>query len=194
MDKEGHRLFISFPLERHFLDTFVRYRDRASYIPYLKWTPERKLHMTGLFIGQVYDDDVASLVEMLWQTAPDIQPFSLTLQKVAYAAPGQPVDMVWAYFTESLHLDVAVHKIHKAVSDIVTPMDSYKNGRDRVLPHVTLARFSERIRPRELVDLKQTGLEHSAMVIDEIVLMESRIGKKGSEYEELVAVPLGGLE
>jgi 2'-5' RNA ligase len=189
---EQHRLFIAIPLERHFESVFSRYRDRESRIRYLRWVPERKLHITALFIGLAHDELIPGLVGNIWHVAQGIRPFSLELVKVAYAAPGQPVDMVWAYFKESALLDVTVHKLYNAVSAHVIPKDSYKNGRERVLPHVTLARFDEKRRPRELIDLKQTGLEKSSMVVDELQLIESRTGKSGSEYVTLVSMPLGG--
>lgn len=179
---ETKRLFIALPLERHFLGTFSRYRDKQGRVPYLRFIPERNLHITALFIGAVPAREVPHIEDAVEQVAHSMQPFSLLLRKVAYAPPNRPTDMVWAYFEQSAFLDVLVHRLYTAIQPVHIPQDSYKNSRDRVVPHVTLARFRTDIRTQKLLDLKQTGLEQHALVIDRVVVYESRAGGAGTEY------------
>ena len=190
MSDSYHRLFVSIPLERHFLKVFSKYRDAQSKLRYLRWVPERKLHVTALFIGLVKEQDIAVLAAQLREVARGADPFSLVLEKVQYAPPGRPASMVWGYFKESVILDGLVAAIHDAVGAVQTPADTYKNGRDRVLPHVTLAKFKDRV-VRTLYDLPRCGIEGQELLVEELQLVRSRSVGDGTEYEVLEEFPLG---
>lgn len=180
--EKDYRLFVSLPLERHFSSVFEKYRDTHGRIPYLTWTPEKNLHITLMFIGSVTGAQVALVKNTLTRTVQAHGPFSLKLKKVSYAPPDRQADMVWAYFEASDKLDALAHAVHRALSAVgVVPADSFKNGRDRLLPHITLARFTD-AQVRRLTDLRRTELEGYHLLIEDIHLMESHTTPNGAVY------------
>ena len=185
------RLFVAVPIERHFRNVFARYRDTHGKIPYLRWTAGKKLHITLLFIGPVTREELTSLHDSLGEVACSHEPFSLLLQKVTYAPPDRPADMVWAYFEPSVELDALAHDIHARCTDLgIHPADTFKNGRDALLPHVTLARFKERVEVNRLDDLRRTELEGYRLLVEDILLISSRSTPHGSVYSTLESYAL----
>ena len=187
------RLFVAIPIERHFLSVFSKYRDIHGRIPYLTWTPEKKMHITVLFIGSVPDERVTDVQTELADIAGHTQPFSLVLRKVSYAPPDKPADMVWAYFTPDAALDGLAHELHRRLTSIgIEPADSFKNARDAVLPHVTLARFKKKD-VQKLFELRRTELEGYRLLVEDIYLIESRSTPQGSLYTTIREYGLGDI-
>lgn len=179
------RIFISIPLERHYVKVFSRYRDAYGRISYLRWTPTRKLHITVLYIGAVEESALEGIDGCLKQVASEHQAFALTLDKVSYAPPERTADMVWAYLEPSEVLDSLANAVYQKIEELgIIPADSFKNGRDSLLPHITLARFKDVV-VQELIDLKQTGLEEQKLLVEEIQLLESKQNANGGEYKVL---------
>ena len=188
--EKEHRLFVSIPLERHFASVVAKYRDAPGRIPYLRWTPEKKLHVTLMFIGNVPNTHVEVVSSVLAQVIPNHAPFSLQLRKVSYAPPDHQADMVWAYFEQSHELDALAHAVHDGLCGAgITPGDSFKNGRDALLPHITLARFND-VQPHRLHDLRRTELEGHQMLVEDIYLMESLSTPNGAVYKQLESYAL----
>jgi 2'-5' RNA ligase len=185
-DITEQRVFVSIPLEKHFKKVFEKYRDANGRIPYLRWTPERNLHITVLFVGGVSSGHVEAMREILAVVLSQHSAFGLTLRKVTYAPPERQADMVWAYFEPNNALDALVSSVHGAMQDLqLEPADTYKNGRDVVTPHITLARFKKGNPPRELIHLPRTELEGHQMLVEEVQLVESKQTKKGADYTVL---------
>ena len=189
-ERDDCRLFVSIPIERHFARVFSRYRDAHDKIPYLRWTPERKLHLTVLFLGSVHRSLVAQLITALHDSIGVLQLFSLAFDKVSYAPPGRPADMVWAYFKEDVALNKLLRVVRAASLDVsITPADSCRGGGEITLPHVTLARF--RGRPYgSLATLHRAGLEGNDMLVDQVLLTESRTTEGEAVYETLESYAL----
>lgn len=184
------RIFVSIPLERHFMSVFAKYRDTHGRIPYLRWTPEKKLHITLMFIGSIPTEHVADVSRVLAEVVQTHAPFSLQLKKVSYAPPDRQADMVWAYFEQSDALDTLAHDVHRGLCEVgVIPGDSFKNGRDTILPHVTLARFND-VHIRRLMDLRRTELEGHHLLVEDIHLMESTSTPHGAVYTLLSSYAL----
>lgn len=188
--EKEYRVFVSIPLERHFVSVFSKYRDAHGRIPYLRWSPEKKLHITLMFIGSVPGAQLDTIKHALADIVTAHEPFSLQLKKVSYAPPGQQADMVWAYFEQSRELDELAHAVHRDLTARgIVPADSFKNSRSEVLPHVTLARFND-LQVNRLTELRRTELEGHRMLVEDIELMESTSTPNGALYTRLESYAL----
>jgi 2'-5' RNA ligase len=185
------RLFISIPLDREAEYSFAEYRDVFGRIGYLRWTPVKNLHMTVLFVGSVSEENIPFLTAAVHEAVFGLAPFLLPFEKVQYAPPGKPAKMVWAYFKLIPEFQELVIRVHETVSRISEPEETVKrsNGTD-ILPHITLARFKDRVPPRELIKLKQPEEPITALAVSNVELMESRLMREGSEYVPIETFPL----
>lgn len=186
------RLFLSLPIEKHFLRVFTRYADAMSDVRYLRWVPERKLHITLMFLGELGEEHSEVLTAALTRACATHKPFSLELAKVAYAPPGKTSAMVWAYWRIAPELNtlrVHVGEVCRACG--LTPEDQYVAEADHV-PHITLARFRSDTRVRELRELPRTELEGHHMLIEGVELLESKQTKIGSGYRRVALLTHGG--
>lgn len=181
--RDGRRLFFGLSLERHFKTVLTRYRDIHGKIPYLRWTPVRNYHITTLFIGSVAPEFALPLSAVAEEVASITEPFTLTLSKVGYAPPNERASMVWAYFSPTPEFVSFVERLRTDVRTVVDPQDSFKTRRDVIAPHVTLARFVPGPFPRELYELRRSGLETCDLYVDEMHLYSSRSLPHGTEYE-----------
>ncbi len=186
-----HRLFVSIPIERHFHNVISKYRDKNGRIPYLKWTPERKLHITVLYIGAVPDEHCEDVAATLQEVSAQHVPYALELDRIGYAPPERTYDMVWAFWSPHAALDTYSHALYHALAErTIIPEDSFKNGIDPLLPHTTLARFRKGYHVGELMDLPRLGLERHNMLVERAELLMSRTTPRGSEYTQVSSLPL----
>ena len=81
------RLFFSFPLPAPILEAFVAFqnelRSKAPTAP-LRWTDPAKLHITSLFLGEIQDNKVASLIARTTQVLQNLQEVEIKTQNLTF--------------------------------------------------------------------------------------------------------------
>lgn len=182
------RLFLAVPLSPEFEKSLKDLRNIYGKIPYLRWLPEKNLHITVLFLGEVEENSLGRLSNNLEKVVQDLPSFVLKFKKIDYAPPGKLARMVWAYFESNdayiKLVDVCTSLIRQTIPSLKLD-DKYKskNNIENIKPHITLARFRKEVMPpRELKRIGKTGLEGEEMRVEEVWLMESERRRKGAEY------------
>lgn len=183
------RLFIAISLDRRFLGAFSKYRDAMGRkTPFVRWVRPENLHITVLFIGDVFKRDIAGLERVLQEVCARTELFSLMFDKVIYAPPYRQARMIWALFRESNEYKNLVKSVGKDVQEAgIKINDSFSKEK---IPHATLARFKNIIPSRRLVNLKRVGIEGEALSVEKIMLMESKLRRGGAEYRTILECSL----
>jgi 2'-5' RNA ligase len=154
----------------------------------ITWVPEDRLHLTVHFIGQVADDGVAGITEVLGRPFA-ASPFPIEVNGAGvFPARGAPA-VLWAGVSDPTGGLAALE------NDVSTRLSGLGVARgDRPFrAHLTLARVREAagLRARTLLDglgMRRLG----TMTVRAITLFESRLSPRGPQYLIVQRTRLGG--
>jgi RNA 2',3'-cyclic 3'-phosphodiesterase len=156
--------------------------------PNLRWTDPAGWHVTLAFLGPVDPGSVSSLSERIAdavQPFAAVAPFSVRTGRVgAFPRPGT-AQSVWLGIDDP---DRHLADLARAVQDALLPRDAIR----RLRAHLTLGR--SRARRGEPLDawLATRTFPPTELVVDDLVLFRSHLGRGPATYEELARLPVGG--
>lgn len=128
------RLFVAVPLPVILKATLVELiKDYAQHG--VRFVPENNLHLTLHFIGNIADEAVNGITEILAQVASHNYAFRLTFQEVAPGPTLRSPRLIWARFQE--HPAFA-----QLATDLCTSLDAAPGAHGKFIPHITLARIN----------------------------------------------------
>ena len=138
------------------------------------------LHVTSYFIGETGLGDLSAIKEKIGTVALNMQSIELVLDRISLWPARKPY-MVWAIFQENSLFTNLNRMLEWELTGI--------RGNGPVVPHITLARF------KEYTDTRQVKLDSiefpDHLLVDHIILFESRLSGQGPTYFPLVRFPLG---
>ena len=174
-----HRLFVALPLPENIADLLLDLEDEPEG---LRWVHADNLHLTLRFIGEVdgaVAEDVAAALSGL--EAPG---FNLALSGVGCFSHRRH-GALWAGVAPKEPLAALAAKVDRAVQSAGLAAETRAYH-----PHITLARWSG---PQPEVKPwleRHGGLRSEPWRVDRVVLFESRLGKAGPTYREVMGVEL----
>ena len=156
----------------------------------------RGLHMTLRFLGDVSRDDLPSITSTMDTAAAESEPFDLALMGTGAFPNAAAPRTLWVGVEGELdRLSTLQIGVQSALEEV-----GFDRIRERFSPHVTIARFRDRV---------STGTEHSTRVtdalnhaipspiavrVDSIVLMRTTPQPGGSIYTPIHTSPLGSRQ
>lgn len=159
---------------------------RAKYD--VKWVPPAQMHMTLLFGGELDDDAVAELADIVRDIA--LPPLSLHLERLGHFPPRGLPHVLWA----GLGGDVGeVTALQEELTERSKPLGVEREKRG-FTPHITLGRVKSEFGALALVDeLRGLGDQLKSKPFSPVrfVLYRSELRPSGPWYQALVdrAVP-----
>lgn len=182
---KARKIFLGVRIPKEVAKRLGKRLEAWSDLP-LRLTKERNLHVTILFIGFRYDEDIVLVAERLRELAPHIEAFDLLFDRVALM-PEEGKNrhsLLWYTGPESAELLALFNRVREALDIEDVPRKSFR-------PHITLARVR-----KEKWDVlpEKPNLESSWTVsvpVSSLVLFESVFSKEeGLHYEALEEFPL----
>ena len=158
----------------------------------IRWTRPDQLHLTVLFLGNVFQhqvDDLRCQIEQVVESVSRLP--ALKLQGFGCFPAFRHPRVIWFGAAPNSDFDL----LQSALLDRFSRQLSLDN-RDRSYPHLTLARSGSKPLPAEvsavLAGLTQAGNAPSLpWEVGSVALMQSVPGPKGSEYTCLAQFPGG---
>lgn len=120
-----------------------------------------------------------------------VEPHHVHAQTAEFASgvgKGVRASMVWLIFDESRLFSECARRLADAVASLAPAMD-WKPWKAET-PHVTVARFQEKVLPHKLRRLRLTSLEYVEIPISSCELMESQLTPAGPIYRLIREYPL----
>jgi 2'-5' RNA ligase len=155
----------------------------------VKWVTAEAMHVTIHFLGEVSDDGVAALREIL--AAPLVTPsFMLGFGAIGcFPAVGRP-HVVWLSMTSGAE---SLVRIHGELAERLRALDAAPSAETErpYQAHLTLARFRRGAGARTRSVLAAVPLpELPPSRIDRVTLYESRLSSEGAKHVALLSLPL----
>lgn len=183
---KARKIFLGFQVPSNITKRLEKRMEPWKHLP-IHRTKEANLHITLLFIGFRYDDDVVFVTERLRELAPTIEPFELLFDRIALMPESgkNAGSLLWYTGKENAELLNFYNHVCEALNISDTPKKSFR-------PHITLAR----IRRKKWQNLPEKpnieSLWTASVPISNIILFESIFSKeKGLQYDVLEEFPFG---
>lgn len=157
----------------------------------VKWVEPENFHQTMIFLGQVDNNRLDDIKQILIEVKSKLKPIVLELKKVGFFPDQNRPRVIWVGLKGELEkLSACFHQLRLALSRADFDFDT------RFSPHITLGRVRFG-RGRVVFDqdiLEQTNqilkTGNSSFVADKLVLFESKLTPKGPIYTPIFEVKL----
>ncbi len=148
----------------------------------IKWTPEKNLHLTLKFLGDVHTWEISSLQQMIRNTANQARSFSTNVNRLgAFPSVNNP-RVIWAGLPETSELIQLARAIEEGSRKL-----GYEPEEKPFTPHLTLGRVRPEITRQEQNILSNSLRTVSSTTIPPIqivsvTLFQSILKPGGAEY------------
>jgi 2'-5' RNA ligase len=182
------RIFIAINLPDGIKEYLVSFREKWPELP-ARWTKKENLHLTLVFLGNISDEELLKVCQIVRGSASRSKHFPIRLTKIIYGPPRTlPPRMVWVQGELSETLAALQDDLERSLAKELR----FSTENRAFSPHITLARihtwswrrFDREERPEinEEIDL--------SFEVTSLEIMESRLKRGGAEYTILESVPL----
>jgi 2'-5' RNA ligase len=163
------------------VEHITRLRERLPHVR-AGWERLEKLHLTLKFFGDVEESRAAALSQAIERSAKRAAPFPLIVAGAGAFPPRGPARVLWLGIRDaSGHLSL----LHTTLEDECAAAGFAREQR-AFHPHLTLARLRTPAGARSLAELhSELGFEPMELHVNELVLMRSELGPRGSRYTAL---------
>ncbi len=168
-------------------------RLRPHEHPYVKWVDPKGIHLTLKFLGNIEQQQVSQIEEAISQASQGVSPFQLQLGGLGAFPNLRRPRVIWVAMTGEIERLVT---LQKGIDQALVPLGFAMESRP-FTAHLTLGRLRERASPEERKGIGElvmaTQFEAAtAMTVNEIILMRSRLTPQGAIYSRIAEIKLAG--
>lgn len=153
------------------------------------WVKAANIHLTVVFMGNVEEQNVPSIISHIDQVTSEYKHFEISLGGMGLFPDIRRPRVIW------LGLDGDIKGLAALRDELQRPLESFgvKQEKRPFRPHLTLGRFRRSVKKRTL--LKKAIDDYSDFsgpdgILDELVLFKSELKPGGAVYSRLHSWPL----
>jgi 2'-5' RNA ligase len=147
------------------------------------WVPADRLHLTLAFLSEADASLEQRAMAALAERFP-LAPFELAFDGVGFFPSTGSPRVMWLRITAGL---AALQQLHDALE---RRLGARPGPREAFSPHLTLARFRDRVARADVAKLSDMTATAGPCRIDRVTLYESRLSPKGPTYTALAEAAL----
>jgi len=182
-----HRIFIASHLPEDVKKALLDYQQKKLSNSCFRLVPEQALHLTLIFIGDVWDNDLFKVVQACESALKSFFPIRVELNKITFGPMPHNPRLVWAEGKDSEELSQLYQALEQ---ELINKEIKFKIENRLFKPHITLARINkENCASLPSLSEIETKIEESFM-INEISIIESELKRSGPKYTDLNTFPL----
>ncbi len=157
--------------------------------PQGRFAKTQSIHLTLQFLGNVEEEQIPGITEILEQAGKGVTPFDLEVGRLGVFPHLTHPRVVWIGVEPVEALMTLQSKIQRGLEPLGFP----KENRD-FHPHLTLLRLKSRKNLRRLAQYIETegpGLRAGVIQAEQVHLYQSILKPQGAEYRQLLTFGLG---
>jgi RNA 2',3'-cyclic 3'-phosphodiesterase len=133
------RLFIAIPLPQEIASQLAVFAANLNLpLKDPRWVPQQNYHVTALFMGDIHEEHLSKIQELIQSLCAQTVPFNLQFRKISIRPQHAP-RMIWAKFETTPDFTKFVNGLKRLLMPFMAKLpDDY--GVDPI-PHLTLVRF-----------------------------------------------------
>ena len=166
-------------------------KQLAQNWPEYRWADPQNLHLTVNFLGDVPDEKIPRICQILREGCAQHPPFQIELSNLGAFPRNQRPRVIW------IGVDNGKSPLSRLHYDLAQQWDLLRLERDRksYRPHLTLGRIRDQHRwPDSMIEYLEgdpkPGID--PIEVSELVLFASHREKSGAIHTVMDRVPLGG--
>ncbi len=154
-----------------------------------RFAKTRSMHLTLHFLGNIEEEQIPGIAEILEQAGKGVTPFDLEVSRLGVFPHLTHPRVVWI----GVEPVDGLMKLQSKIQEGLEPLGFPKENRD-FHPHLTLLRLKSRKNLRRLAQYIETegpGLRAGVIQAEQIHLYQSILKPQGAEYRQLLTFGLG---
>ena len=163
---------------------------RASEVK-VRWVQTRIIHLTTKFLGDVSEQDVPAICEVLKEQAGRVSPFALEIATLGAFPPHGPPKVIWAGVRgDTDTLATLVQDVDDALAEVVGIQPEHRQWH----PHLTLGRIKSTRnvdRLRKMLE-RNADVEFGSFTADAVTLFMSELSREGASHTPMATVSFEG--
>ena len=189
MQPESIRCFVAVEIPESIQDLLAEIQD--AFRPKIKrasWTRHRNIHLTLKFLGEVEQNRISQISEVLHKSAAHHKPFSIEIGGVGAFPNLVRPRVLWVGLKQGA---AQMKTLAKAINDELCSL-GYPND-TRFHPHLTLTRLKNQVNLSTYIKLfkKFETIEGALLKVDKITLVKSELQPSGAVYTPIQNYQLG---
>ncbi|MFH1616784.1 MAG: RNA 2',3'-cyclic phosphodiesterase [Planctomycetota bacterium] len=188
------RCFIALDIEDHIKQQLVRLQEELWSKPDIKksdakWVDPEITHLTLKFLGEVKDEKIPQICELLKSVSGKHAPFDIEIAKTGCFG-GSSARVLWAGAGENC---LQLLQLQQDIDSALEQADFSPENR-QFAGHLTLARIKNPIAGKKIAQLVQqyTDISIGTNYVESICLYQSQLTPKGPVYTLLARFTLNG--
>jgi len=152
------------------------------------WVAPSNIHLTILFLGTVFESQVAALASAVDEIVSVYPPGALEVKGIGFFGRAQSPRVIWAGLVGDVQPLLA---LQKEVTEAAKKTGIYTDGKP-FHPHLTIGRVRSSCRAQELLQAMESCRDtiFGTIIIDRVLLMKSELTAQGPTYTLLHASQL----
>ena len=187
------RTFIAADLTQDILqkiNKIMQYFEAQAPPGAIKWVDTHNLHLTIKFLGDIKEEILPSVKDLIHETLEGFSPFSISVETLGMFPNQNRPRVIWL----GIHGGEPLRKIHYALEGALTKAGVKREDRD-FHPHLTLGRVRRHVSRDQINEIGKTFSQFKVdslgtVKISEIHLYQSELTRQGPIYTSLYTVPL----
>ena len=156
----------------------------------ITWTFPANIHLTLRFLGEITDRSLDEVIESSRRTAERVRPFSLALEGVGVFPNQRQPRVLWAGLKGEI---ASVTELARLLNEVLAARGFVPESKP-LRPHLTLGRLKSHERVEELLSLgRDHQFQQQQFAVQEVLVIQSELGRTGSRYTVRAHLPLSGL-
>jgi len=189
------RLFLGIPAPAGIIPPLRELQASLEGTSGIRWVKEENLHITVFFFGNVSEEIIPNLIEMIRITLKAFRPFELAFDQFYLAPKPSRPRMIRARYHKA---ETFRHLVNR-ITDLYEQISPEQQQRRSPTPHITVARLRG-LRQLELppdpvgthhdVSLPRTTHHNVSIHVTNLILWSSDLQPSGAVYEPLARFSL----
>jgi len=151
----------------------------------INWVIPENLHITFLFLGDIYEFHLPEIKQIITNRFTDIEPFQLSNPKLQLIPSNKP-RLLWVNYQTEIE---KLKKLHRQLGTDISDL-GYKLDNKPLVFHVTLARLKAALQPDFTAAALKLQLDQNSFSPDKITLFKSTLKPQGPIYQPLFSFSL----
>ena len=176
------RIFIAINLPDDIKRTLLSYEKRWRNL-HIRWTNFNKMHITVEFLGEVNRNGLDAILLAAENTAVEIKPFDIRLDKIVLGPDPAQARMFWVI----IYIDSYLMKFKNLMDENLKRNNFIPEARE-FKPHITLARARGNQLKGKQTNIALTNLRFRA---ESVEVIESQLHSGGARYKVVESFEFG---
>jgi len=180
------RVFLGIDIPNELKQKIIYVQNRFSDFD-IKFVEPENLHFNLKFFGDIDEEKVEKLKEVLEKISKQFQPFEVNISGLGTFPSRNYIRVIWLGVKEGYQ---AFLSLSQTINNAIETLGFEKEN--RFVPHLTLGRVRSGRNKNELLVLirKFEDIEIGKMKVNEIKLFQSKLSPSGPVYKEVFKIRL----